>query len=152
MHQICHGFYCSIKKWLKLSQKTEFWKFFIYTLLRPKSTPPKLCQVKDPIMILIRGRFYQYSICGCKVKNFQSFSYWFSIHEMGPFWWFLCPYSPKYCLILVTFWPEVVSNKKNTLFESYFRILHFSSNGTYPKSTFWAILGPSLPLENPKSC
>ena len=36
MHQICYGFYSSIKKWLKLGQKkwffSSFWKFFLCML------------------------------------------------------------------------------------------------------------------------
>ena len=58
----------------------------------------------------ICGKLHQYSICGCELV----FLYWFSIHEMAPFWDFLGPYSPKYCLILLELWPEVVSNKKNS--------------------------------------
>ena len=34
-------------------------------------------------------KVYWYSICGSKIKNFQSFLYWFSIHEMAPCWVFL---------------------------------------------------------------
>ena len=30
-----------------------------------------------------RGKFHKYSISGCQVKNFQSFAYQFSIHEIG---------------------------------------------------------------------
>ena len=36
--------------------------------------------------------FHQYSICGCEVKNFQSFLYYLSSNEMVPFkgfWAFL---------------------------------------------------------------
>ena len=51
------------------------------------------------IKIYICGKFHQYSICGCEVKDFQGFLYWFSIHEMAPFCDFLGPFSPKYCLI-----------------------------------------------------
>ena len=125
-------------------------KVFHLHLLTPYEYTPKLCQMKDLIIILIRGRFHEYSICGCEIKNFQSFSYWFSIHEMGPFWWFLYPYSPKYCSILVKFWPEVVSNKKNTLFENYFKILHFSSNGMYPKSTVFGHFGAQFTPQKPE--
>ena len=69
------------------------------------------------LLTFLLGKFHQYSICGCEVKNFRSFSCLFSIHKMAPFWDFLDPYSPKYCSTLLKFWPEVVSNglfqKKN---------------------------------------
>ena len=141
---------------VKIEPKSWILKVFHLHLLTPYEYTPKLCQMEDPIMILIRGRFHQYSICGCEVKNFESFSYFrkfrkfFSIHEMGHFWWFLCPYSPKYYSILVKFWPEVVSNKKNTLFENYFRILHFSSNGIYPKSTVLGHFGAQFTPGKPE--
>ena len=37
------------------------------------------------------------TLYGCEIKNFQSLLYWFSIHEIVPFWDLLGPYSPKYC-------------------------------------------------------
>ena len=42
-----------------------------------------------------RGKFHQYSICDCKVNNFQSFMYRFSIHEIALFGKFLGPYFPS---------------------------------------------------------
>ena len=54
---------------------------------------PRFWQMKDLTNIYICGKFHQYSIWGCDIKNFQSFLYWFSIHEMAPFWdfWLLFP-------------------------------------------------------------
>ena len=56
MHQICYGFYWSIKKWSKLGQKTKFLahfvSFFVYALLYSMNTPI-FCQMKDPITIYI---------------------------------------------------------------------------------------------------
>ena len=62
-------------------------------------------------------------------KNLFFDSFWFFVHT------FLHPmsYTPKYCLILLKFWPEVVSIKTNTGFEKSFNILSFGSNGTHPK-------------------
>ena len=34
---------------------------------------PKILPMKDLIKIYICGKFHHYSICGCKVKHFQSF-------------------------------------------------------------------------------
>ena len=42
---------------------------------------------------------------------------------------FLGLHSSKYCLILLKLWPEVISNKKNTMFGKPFKILNFGSNG-----------------------
>ena len=81
MHQICYCFYCIIKKWSKLSQKTgflaHFERFFDYTLLRPdKLHTPIFCQIKH--LMLWRRRYivlvnYYCSICGCQVINSQIF-------------------------------------------------------------------------------
>ena len=48
---------------------------------------------------------------------------------------FLGPYSPKYCSILLKFWPEIVSNKTNTVFKKSFKILNFSLYGRHPTFT-----------------
>ena len=57
---ICYCFYCIIKKWLKLSQKTgslaHFERFFNYTLLHPdKLHTPIFCQIKH--LMLWHGRY-----------------------------------------------------------------------------------------------
>ena len=65
------------------------WFFYSFaSLLTPDELRPKILTMEDVIKIYICGKFHQYGICGCEVKNFQSFSYYFSIHEMAPFWWF----------------------------------------------------------------
>ena len=73
--------------------------------------------------------------------------------HLGFFWG---AYSPNYCLILLKFWPEVSSNKTNTVFEKSFRILNFSLNRSMMEGTqslqFCSILWPNLPLENQKCC
>ena len=64
MHQICYGFYWSIKKWSKLDQKADFLahleNFFVYALLHSMSYAPKFCQMKDLNKIYICGKFHQY--------------------------------------------------------------------------------------------
>ena len=66
----------------------------VYALLHPMSYTPTFREMKDVIMciyiythtyiyiyiyisiyIYICGKFHQYSICVCKVKNFEVFSY-----------------------------------------------------------------------------
>ena len=55
---------------------------------------------------------------------------------MAPFQFFWVGlYSPKYCLILLKSWPEVVYNKTNRVFEKFFKILNFGSNEIQPKFT-----------------
>ena len=75
------------------------WKF---TKIKPKNwliqrsfsftlsyTPQFLHQKKDLMKIDNQSKFHQCSICDSQVKNFQSFSHWFSIHEMVFFGVFL---------------------------------------------------------------
>ena len=130
---------------------THFVSFnFVYAPLHPMSYSPRFCQMKDVIKIYIYGKFHQYSICGWKVENFQSFSYWLSLHEMVPFGVFLDSYSRKYCSILLKFWPEVFSNKKNTVIEKSFKILNFDSDGTHPWFTVLVHLGAQFTTRKPK--
>ena len=59
----------------KLSQKTTFLayskRFLVYTLLRPMSYAPIFYHITDVIKIHTFGKFHQYSICDCQVKNFK---------------------------------------------------------------------------------
>ena len=53
MHQICYGFYWSIKKWSKLGQKTEFLTHFEFFSSYPYELHPKVfCQMKELFKIL----------------------------------------------------------------------------------------------------
>ena len=79
-----------LKYWEMVEIGPKDWFFWI--ILRVFCLhPPTLCELrpkmKDLIQIYIYGKFLQKSICdcGCEVKIFLSFSYWFSIHEMAPF-------------------------------------------------------------------
>ena len=154
MHQIGYGFYWSIKKWSKLGPKS-FWLilrvFFVYALLHLMSYKPhdfskwKSCGN-------ICGKFHQYRIFGYEVKNFQGFLYWFKMQWNGPFLVLLGPCSLRYCSILLKFWPEVVSNKTNRVFEKPFKILNFSLMEGTQSLHFCSILGPNVPLENQKYC
>ena len=79
------------------------------------------------------GKFHLYSICGCQVIKFEMFSWRWSIHEMGHFWGFLGPNSPKYGQILPKFLPEVVLNDINTGLQDSLKNQHFYINFEYPK-------------------
>ena len=61
---------------------------FCLTPLTPYELRPKTLSNKRHM----RGKFHQYSIYSCDVKNFQSYSFWNSIHGIAPFrgsLWFL---------------------------------------------------------------
>ena len=63
---------------VKIGLKTflaHFVSFLVYALLHPMIYAPRFFQMKDLIKICICGKFHQYSISGCEVKNFQSFLY-----------------------------------------------------------------------------
>ena len=109
MHQICYGFYRSIKKWSKLGQKTcflaHFEGSFVYALLRPMSYAPRFCQMKDLIKIYICSNFHQKSICSreVKVKILQSNEFqlkWngLKVYSFGPFWALFTGGNPKILL------------------------------------------------------
>ena len=74
---------------------------------------------------------------------------------MAPFGGFLGPFSPKYGSSLLKFRPEVVSHKKNTVYDQYFKIKCLSGNGTHPKLTIlvllWAQFTPGKPKILPKN-
>ena len=118
----------------------SFWEGFCLRPLTPYELRPRFCQMKGRIKKHICGKFHQYSICRCKVKNFQSFLYWFSIHEMTPFWVFLGSYFLKYCSILLKFWPEFVSNKKNSaskILQNFAFWLKWDTPKVYGFGPFW---------------
>ena len=83
--------------------------------------------------------------CGDAVSmKWPFFYYWDGEGIKGGRVWsgFLSPFFSKYGSILLTFWQEVVSYKKKTVFEHSLKILCLRRKGTYPKFTvlvhFWA--------------
>ena len=132
-------FYCNTKKWSKIRQKNPvflgyFEKFFVYALLLPMSYAPIFKQIWGLVKIHNRGKFGCIAFLG-EVKNFQIFSYRFSIHETAFLGRFQGPSSLKYGLILRKLRPEVVFKQTKTVFEKSFKTLHFSKNGTNSKFT-----------------
>ena len=63
---------------------------------------------------------------------------------------FVGPYSPKYCLILMKLWSEVISNKKNIVFGKSFKILNFGSNGMRLRFTVLVHFGAQFTDRKPK--
>ena len=130
----------------------SFWEYFLFM---PSYTlwvyAPRFSQIKGLIKIYICCKFHQYSICGCEVKNFQYFSYWFSIHEMVLFWRFWALTLPN---IVRSYWNFDGGSPptRQTVFEntSIFSIL--AQMERTQSLQFWSILGPNLPPENQKYC
>ena len=95
------------------------------------------------------GKFHLSAICGSKVINFQMFSWQCGSYEMGPFWEFLGPFSPKYGSNLLKFGPEVVHHKRKTGCEQCFKIRCLRTTGMHPNVSvlvhFWAQFTPGKP-------
>ena len=91
-----------------------------------------------------------------KLKDFNIFCFnsGFSVQHPEPlvrvFFFFLSLYSPKYCLILLKVWPEVVPIKTNTVFGKSFKSLSFGSNRTRPKFTVLVHFGVQFTTGKPK--
>ena len=140
--------------WLKLGQKIDFLvhfeRVFVYALWHPMSYAPRFCQMKEFIEIHIRGKFHQFSICGCEVKNFHIFLYWFTIHEITPFWGFLFSVTPPNIVRSCWNFYQRLSPIKQTPFEKFFKILHFGSNRTRTKFTVLVPFGAHFTAGKPK--
>ena len=98
------------------------------------------------------GKIHQYSTCGCEIKKFQFLFELIQHPWNGPFLGFFGPYSPKYCLILLKLLPEVVSNKKNSVWKILQNLELLLKWNAVKSLQFRSILGPNLPLENQKYC
>ena len=134
MHQIGYGFYWNVRA------QNFFGLFCEFFCLCPPALyelyAPRFYQMKVARFTSICGKFHQYSICGCEVKNFQSFLHWFNIQWNGPFlvFWALAP--PNIVQSCWNFDQRLsVSNKTNRVFEKSFKILNFNLNGRHPKFT-----------------
>ena len=71
------------------------------------------------------------------------------MNEMVPFLDFSASYSPKYYLMLLKLWPQVV-NKTNTVFEKSFKIFNFGPNGMHLKFTVLINFGAKVTARKPK--
>ena len=68
--------------------------------------------MKDLMKTHSRGKFHEYSICGCQVKNDLSFVTRFSSHDMVNF---------GSGLILLIFSLELIFKSRKTVFEKSFK-------------------------------
>ena len=83
----------------------------------------------------------------------QSFSFQFRFYDSASRASFLVSlglYTSKCCLILLKFWPEIVSIKTNTVFGKSFKIFNFDSNETHPKFTVLVHFGVQFTTGQPK--
>ena len=89
-----------------------------------------------------------------KLKDFNIFCFnsGFSVQHPEPLFrgFFFSLYTPKYCLILLKVWAEVVPIKTNTVFGKSFKILSFGSNRTHPKFTVLVHFGVQFTTGKPK--
>ena len=150
MHQICYGFYSSIKKWLKLCQKnwffSSFWKFFLCMLYY---TLWVMSQYFSNWKILLRySSVVGFISTGHVVEKFKVFLL-IQYPWDGPFLGFLGLYSLNYCSICLK-WSVVVPNQTNTVFQKSFKILNFGSNGMHPKFTVLVHFGAQFTARKPK--
>ena len=155
-YYICYGFWHSSENSKKWNQNINFLGFFQrfldHALLRPMGHAQIFCQMKFLMKIHNRVKFHRYRICGCEVINFPMFSWRCIIHEMGHFWGFLGPNSPKYCQIFSKFLPEVVFKETQTVFEEFWKNSNFYRNGRHPNLLRLVPLWPPFsPWRWPKS-
>ena len=80
-----------------------FFGFFDHAQSPPVVDAPILCEMKGLMEIHNRGKFHEYSFCGCQVINVQMFSDQQKIPFLGAFGWFFGHNSPKSSQILSKF-------------------------------------------------
>ena len=130
-----------------------FWRILRLFCLYPLT----LCELRPKILPNERpysdiDKFLQNSICGCEVQNFLSFSYWFSIHEMAPFFGRgergedSSPYFHKYCSILLKIWTELKWNAPKVYnFGTFWGSIYHLKTKIYAKTAPLGILNNVSP-------
>ena len=114
-----------LKNWIFVS----FWVFLFTLSYTLWDLPQDFTKWKTLLWYIALVSFIRIESVVVKLKIFKVYCIdSASMNEMAPFWGFLGPYSPKYCLILLKMWPEVVSINKKTVFEKSFKILNFGPN------------------------
>ena len=159
MHQICYGFYWGIKILSKLGERNWFfcslWEVFCLPSNTPYESLARFCKMKYIFVV----NFISIAFVVVKLKIFKFF-YTTTSESMkgrllggGRGWgsgggW--GPFSPKYSSILLKFWPEVVSNKINTVWTIIQNFAYFGSNGTRLKFTVLFTFGAQFTAGKPK--
>ena len=119
MHQISYDFYWSIKKRSNWAKKPVFWLILSFFLFMPfftvRVTPQDLAKWETLLRYISVVGFINIAFVDVKLKIFKLFHIDSASMKWPLFVGVLGPDSPKYCSILLKFWPEVVSNKKNTV-------------------------------------
>ena len=92
-YHICYGFWYSFGNSKNGAKKNHFLAFFHRFSGHAPWTPlchaQIFCQMKVLLVINNRGKFHRYSICGCQVRRFQSFSCQKKGEFLATFGWFL---------------------------------------------------------------
>ena len=136
-----------------MGQKTNFlahFEIFCLCPLTPWVTPQFLSQMKGLTKIYNCGRFHLYSICGCQVINVQMLLRQCSTLDIVPFGFFGGLFLPQVWIDLAELSADVVPHKINSVFEEISKFSFFLWKVCTQNLEFWPILGPDLPLENPK--
>ena len=135
MNQIYYCFYWSIYKWLKLGKKIlffcSFWVFLFTLSYSLWVTPQHFPKWKTLLRYISVVSFISIACVVVKLKILKAFRIDSSSMKWPLFRVFWVVTSPKYCSILLIFWPEVVFNKTNAVFGKPFKILNFGSNRTH---------------------
>ena len=157
MHQICYGFYWNIKKWSKLGQKIDFWLilwvlilFMLPYILRV--IPQDFAKWKTLLRYISMVSFISIAFVVEKLRIFKVFHIDSAFMKWFLLGFFLTLTPANICWnisILLKFWPEVFSNKKNTVIEKSFKILNFDSHGTHPWFTVLVHLGAQFTTRKP---
>ena len=84
-----------------------FQKFLDHAFFRLMSDTSIFGKMKGLMEIHNPGKVHGYSICGCQVIHFQSFSYQQNVGFLVAFGWFFVDYNPKSSLICTKFSPAI---------------------------------------------
>ena len=153
MHQICLCCYWSIEKWSKSGYKLTFWLILRVFLFTPSYTlwvtPQDFSKWKTLLRYISAVSFINIAYAVVELKSFKVFrinsatlfGFW---GLMKPFWGFWDSYSPKYCSILLKFWPEVASIRQTQCLKNPSKLWILAQMKRMQSSQFWSILGPTI--------
>ena len=100
----------------------------------------------------ICGKFHHYSICCCEIKIFQSFLYWFSIHEMAPFRFFFWLLFPQILLDLAESLSRSSPIRQMHCFKNPSKFWNLAQIERTESLQVLSILRPNFLPENQKYC
>ena len=158
MHQICYGFYWTIKKWWKLCQKTDFLghfvSFFMYALFHPMNYTPGFCQMKDLFNIYIYISVISFISIGYAVVKLKIFKVSWLIQHLwnGPFLGIFWLLFPQILFDLAEILNRVSPIRQTHCLKNPSKLWNWAQMESTASLRFWSILGPNLLPENEKYC